>query len=134
MINLAELGRVFIVYGKTDMRRGIDSLAYIVKKSFNLAPFSGCVFLFCGSRRDRFKALYWDGQGFWLLYKRFENGSGDGRGIGSGALPAGHRRKQLSQLPQRLFPEDGQDPTGGDRHSGAQRPEGQLRAENHWKV
>ena len=63
MINLAELGRVFIVYGKTDMRRGIDSLAYIVKKSFNLDPFSGCVFLFCGSRRDRFKALYWDGQG-----------------------------------------------------------------------
>ncbi|HGR5972577.1 IS66 family insertion sequence element accessory protein TnpB, partial [Streptococcus pneumoniae] len=24
--------------------------------------------------KDRFKALYWDGQGFWLLYKRFENG------------------------------------------------------------
>ncbi|MBT9004961.1 IS66 family insertion sequence element accessory protein TnpB [Lactobacillus delbrueckii subsp. bulgaricus] len=74
MINLAELGRVFIVCGKTDMRRGIDLLAYIVKKSFNLDPFSGCVFLFCGSRRDRFKSLYWDGQGFWLLYKRFENG------------------------------------------------------------
>ena len=72
MINLAELGRVFIVCGKTDMRRGIDSLAYIVKKSFHLDPFSGCVFLFCGSRKDRFKALYWDGQGFWLLYKRFE--------------------------------------------------------------
>ncbi|WP_267240062.1 IS66 family insertion sequence element accessory protein TnpB [Lactobacillus delbrueckii] len=32
------------------MCRGIDSLAYIVKKSFNLDPFSGCVFLFCGSR------------------------------------------------------------------------------------
>lgn len=73
MINLAELGRVFIVCGKTDTRRGIDSLAYIVKKSFHLDPFSGC-FLFCGSRKDRFKALYWDGQGFWLLYKRFENG------------------------------------------------------------
>ncbi|WP_236159393.1 transposase [Lactobacillus delbrueckii] len=43
------------------MHRGIDSLAYIVKKSFN--PFSGC-FLFCGSRKDRFKAPYWDGQGF----------------------------------------------------------------------
>ncbi|MDS4905238.1 IS66 family insertion sequence element accessory protein TnpB, partial [Streptococcus pneumoniae] len=25
------------------------------------------VFLFCGGRKDRFKALYWDGQGFWLL-------------------------------------------------------------------
>ncbi|WP_268651624.1 IS66 family insertion sequence element accessory protein TnpB [Lactobacillus delbrueckii] len=48
----------------------------MVKKSFNLDPVSGCVFLFCGSRRDRFKALYWDGQGFWMLYKRkrFENG------------------------------------------------------------
>ncbi|MGT2829351.1 IS66 family insertion sequence element accessory protein TnpB [Streptococcus hillyeri] len=34
----------------------------------------GLVFLFCGGRKDRFKALYWDGQGFWLLYKRFENG------------------------------------------------------------
>ena len=74
MINLAELGRVFIVCGKTDMHRGIDSLDYIVKKSFHLDPFFGCVFLFCGSRKDRFKALYWDGQGFWLLYKRFENG------------------------------------------------------------
>ena len=74
MINLAELGRVFIVCGAIDMCRRIDSLAYIVKKSFNLDPFSGCVFLFCGSRRDRFKSLYWDGQGFWLLYKRCENG------------------------------------------------------------
>ena len=34
----------------------------------------GQVFLFCGGRKDRFKALYWDGQGYWLLYKRFENG------------------------------------------------------------
>ena len=32
------------------------------------------VFLFCGDRKDRFKALYWNGQGYWLLYKRFENG------------------------------------------------------------
>lgn len=45
MINLAELGRAFIVCGKTDMRRVIDSLAYIVKKRFNLDPFSGCVSL-----------------------------------------------------------------------------------------
>ncbi|MBT8808822.1 transposase [Lactobacillus delbrueckii subsp. bulgaricus] len=74
MINLAELGRAFSVCGKTDMRRGIDSLAYIVKESFNLDPFSGYVFLFCGSLRDCFKALYWDVQGYWLLYKRFENG------------------------------------------------------------
>ncbi len=33
MINLAELGRAFIVCSKIDMQRKIDSLAYIVKKS-----------------------------------------------------------------------------------------------------
>ncbi|HET0582039.1 TPA: IS66 family insertion sequence element accessory protein TnpB, partial [Streptococcus pneumoniae] len=60
--------------GKTDMIQGIDSLAYLVKTHFELDPFSGQVFLFCGGRKDRFKALYWDGQGFWILYKRFENG------------------------------------------------------------
>nr|WP_253918799.1 IS66 family insertion sequence element accessory protein TnpB [Lactobacillus helveticus] len=31
-------------------------------------------FLFCDERKNRFKALYWDGQDYWLLYKRFENG------------------------------------------------------------
>ncbi|MDD6432775.1 MAG: IS66 family insertion sequence element accessory protein TnpB [Lactobacillaceae bacterium] len=59
------------------MLRGIDSLAYIVKKNFDLDPFSSCVFLFCSGQKDRFKALYWDGQGFWLFYKRFENGKLD---------------------------------------------------------
>ncbi len=73
-IRLSDLGLVYLVCGKTDMRQGIDSLAYLVKSQFNLDPFSGQVYLFCGGRKDRFKALYWDGQGFWLLYKRFENG------------------------------------------------------------
>ncbi|HGA1219325.1 TPA: IS66 family insertion sequence element accessory protein TnpB [Streptococcus suis] len=73
-IRLSDLGQVFLVCGKTDMRQGIDSLAYLVKSQFNLDPFSGQVYLFCGGRKDRFKALYWDEQGFLLLYKRFENG------------------------------------------------------------
>ena len=33
----------------------------------------GPVYIVCG-KSDRFKALYWDGEGFWLLYNRFENG------------------------------------------------------------
>lgn len=73
-LTLTDLGQVFLVCGKTDMRQGIDSLAFIIQEQFKLDPFSGAVFLFCGTKKDRFKALYWDGQGFWLLYKRFENG------------------------------------------------------------
>ena len=74
MIRLSNLGQVYIVCGKTDLRKGIDGLAALVQEQFDLDPFSGEVFLFCGGSKDRFKALYWDGQGFWLLYKRFENG------------------------------------------------------------
>ena len=67
MINLYDLGQVYIVCGNTHMRKGIDTLAYLVKEQYELDPFSGQVFLFCGGKRDRFKALYWDGQGYWLL-------------------------------------------------------------------
>ena len=64
--------RVFIACGYTDLRRGIDGLASIVQSQFQLDPFTNTLFLFCGRRRDRIKALYWEGNGFVLLYKRLE--------------------------------------------------------------
>lgn len=67
--------RVYIACGYTDLRRGIDGLAAIVQQQFNLDPFTNTLFLFCGRRRDRIKALYWEGNGFVLLYKRLESGS-----------------------------------------------------------
>ena len=33
-------------------------------------PYSSSLFLFCGRRRDRIKALLWEKDGFLLLYKR----------------------------------------------------------------
>ena len=38
MINLYDLGQVYIVCGRTDMRRGIDGLAAIVKDKLDLDP------------------------------------------------------------------------------------------------
>ena len=67
--------RVYIVCGYTDLRRGIDGLAALVQQEFHLDPFSNCLFLFGGRRRARIKALYWEGNGFVLLYKRLESGS-----------------------------------------------------------
>ena len=66
--------KVYIACGYTDLRRGIDGLASIVQQQFQLDPFSNTLFLFCGRRRDRIKALYWEGNGFLLLYKRLSNG------------------------------------------------------------
>lgn len=67
--------RIYIACGYTDMRRGIDGLASIVQEQFQLDPFTNTLFLFCGRRCDRMKALYWEGNGFLLLYKRLESGS-----------------------------------------------------------
>ena len=67
--------RVYIACGYTDLRRGIDGLAAMVQRQFHLDPFTNTLFLFCGRRRDRIKALYWEGNGFVLLYKRLESGS-----------------------------------------------------------
>lgn len=65
---------VFLACGYTDMRKSIDGLAAIVQQNFKLDPFSKDVFMFCGRRKDRIKALFWDGDGFSLLYKRLDNG------------------------------------------------------------
>ncbi len=64
--------KVFIACGYTDLRRGIDGLASMVHSQFNLDPYTNTLFLFCGRKRDRIKALYWEGDGFLMLYKRLE--------------------------------------------------------------
>ena len=56
------------------MHKAIDGLATIVQQNFKLNVFSGSLFLFCGKRCDRIKALLWEEDGFVLLYKRLENG------------------------------------------------------------
>ena len=58
---------MFLATGFTDLRRGIDGLASIVQQQFELDPVTNTLFLFCGRRRDRIKALYWEGDGFVLL-------------------------------------------------------------------
>lgn len=66
---------IYIACGYTDMRKSIDGLAALVKEQFQMNPFESSLYLFCGRRRDRIKALLWEGDGFVLLYKRLENGS-----------------------------------------------------------
>ncbi|HWT27335.1 MAG TPA: IS66 family insertion sequence element accessory protein TnpB [Mobilitalea sp.] len=66
---------IYLVCGYTDLRKSIDGLATVVKESFGMDPFAPSLFLFCGNKRDRLKALLWEGDGFVLMYKRLESGS-----------------------------------------------------------
>jgi transposase len=66
--------KVYLACGATDMRKSINGLSAIVESSFKLDPFSEAVFVFCNRNRDRVKILEWDGDGFWLYFKRLEKG------------------------------------------------------------
>lgn len=39
MIKLSDLGQVYIVCGKTDLRKGIDGLATLIREQFYLDTF-----------------------------------------------------------------------------------------------
>lgn len=72
--DISKAEHIYIACGYTDMRKSIDGLSAIVQNNFHLDPFSNSLFLFCGRKCNRLKALYWEGDGFVLLYKRLENG------------------------------------------------------------
>ena len=56
------------------MRKSINGLMTLVQGSFSLDPFADALFVFCNKSRNRIKILEWDGDGFWLYFKRLERG------------------------------------------------------------
>jgi len=66
--------KVYLACGATDMRKSINGLVAIVEGGFKLDPFEAALFAFCNRKRDRVKILEWDGDGFWLYFKRLEKG------------------------------------------------------------
>ena len=74
MIDLSRVANYYVACGYTDLRRGIDGLAEIVMRQYGTELDEESLFLFCGRRTDRIKALYFSGDGYILLYKRLNNG------------------------------------------------------------
>jgi transposase len=83
MLRLPSLGdidrgmsaRIYLCTSPTDMRKGFDTLAALVKEFLGQDPLSGHLFLFISRGKDRLKILHWDAGGFVLWYKRLELGT-----------------------------------------------------------
>ena len=70
-----DVKRVILICGRSDLRRGIDGLAAIVRLHYGLDPLEdGTLFLFCGTKKDRIKGLIYNGSGFCLVYIRLSDG------------------------------------------------------------
>jgi transposase len=75
MLSLGGSHRVFLSAQPVDFRKAHDGLCARVRDAFGDDPFSGDVFVFHNGARDRIKLLVWERNGFWLLYKRLEQGT-----------------------------------------------------------
>lgn len=71
---ISGVSKLYLITGYTDMRRSIDGLMAIIRDSYQMDPFANALYLFCGRRADRLKALYHDKTGFVLLYMRLDSG------------------------------------------------------------
>ena len=67
--------RIILACGRTDLRKGLDSLAALVRLAYGLDPLEeGTLFLFCGVKKDRLKGIVFEGIGFCLLTIRLTDG------------------------------------------------------------
>ena len=62
--------RILVCTEPQDMRRSFDRLAEVVRTVMGEEPQSGALFVFVGKRATRVKVLWWDLNGYCLLYKR----------------------------------------------------------------
>ena len=76
MISFDQIPKLYLVSGATDLRKGINGYSAIVQSYLKMKPMDDeCLFIFCNKHHNKIKCLYWDGTGFWLLYKRLEKGT-----------------------------------------------------------
>lgn len=75
MVALTARVKFYLYAQATDMRKSFDGLSGVVTSALGRDPTNGDVYVFVNRRRDRMKLLVWDHTGFWLFYKRLEQGT-----------------------------------------------------------
>jgi transposase len=75
MLSFPPAVRIWLCSRPIDLRRSFDGLTETVRQYLLGDPLSGHVFVFHNRRSDRVKLLYWDDDGFVIVYKRLEEGT-----------------------------------------------------------
>lgn len=74
MLSLPLPVRIYLCTRLVDLRKSFDGLAQLVREFLGVDPLSGHLFAFRNKRGDRLKLLYWDRDGYMIVYKRLEIG------------------------------------------------------------
>lgn len=75
MIGINSSVPIYLCTQPCDMRKSFNGLCGMVINSMDQNPESGEVYVFINRVCDKMKILFWDRNGFWLFYKRLEQGT-----------------------------------------------------------
>jgi len=65
--------RIFVCTERQDVRRSFDALALVVRLTLALDPETGALFVFASKRSNRLKVLWFDQNGYCIVYKRLHD-------------------------------------------------------------
>lgn len=66
---------IYLSSRPVDFRKCFDGLCGEINDYLGSDPLSGSLFVFYNKGRNRVKMLLWESDGFWLFYKRLEQGT-----------------------------------------------------------
>ena len=58
-----KIGKLYLVTGVTDLRKGIDGYAALIQSQLHQSPMDHSMYLFCNRDRTKLKCLYFDSTG-----------------------------------------------------------------------
>ena|SRR3990167_1903637 len=74
MLQITPHHKLLLAVTPVDFRKGVDGLAAFCRLALQDDPFNGTLFVFTNKSRGSIKILVFDGNGFWLVQKRFSKG------------------------------------------------------------
>jgi transposase len=98
MLNFPAAVRIWLGTAAVDLRKSFDTLAEQVRQHLHHDPLSGHLFVFRNKRGDRVKLLYWDEDGFVIVYKRLEEGTFRWPALAAGQPSVSLRAAELAML------------------------------------